>query len=87
MEKPKIIQSDIVANNWIPVIMGLAGDMGFDGREDHVIPTLLAMTALIGIGHTVQFAEAYFRRAMPVRNYVKAVLTGSERVRGADSMY
>jgi len=83
----RIIESNKVANNWIPVVMGLAGSIGFDLERSDVVVTLASMVVLFGVAHVLQFAEAYFREAMTVRRYIDAVLTGAERVRGENSLY
>jgi len=87
LEPLRIIKSDKLTNNVLPVLFGLAGSMGFDPEHSDVVFTLASMVSLFGIGHVLQFAEAYFRRSMAVRSYVDAVMNGSERVRGEDSLY
>ena len=81
-----IIKDNRVANNYLPLLaaFSIAGHVGL--TED-LSPKLLALITTLAMCHGLQFLEAYFRERMDVRRYVSAVLTGSERVRGENSLY
>jgi hypothetical protein len=86
-ENVKIIKSDFVANNFIPILMAAVGCIGYNGEQEKLNLVLAQMAAFFGIGHAAQFLNAYLKDSMDVRRYVLAVLSGSERVRGEKSPY
>ncbi len=86
-ENVKFIESDFLANNFLPILMAAVGCIGYNGEQEKLNLVLAEMVAFFGIGHALQFLNAYLRDSMDVRRYVLAVLSGSERVRGKDSLY